>query len=211
MTTGPNTPDHDGRPLCGGPKRQGEGTCGQTAGWGTDHPGIGRCKLHGGSTPSHKAAARRVQAEVAVATFGLPIAVGPHEALLEELHRTAGAVAWLGAVVGELDRGAVVWGRTRVKRGGDDHGVTREAKPNAWVELWHRERRHLVDVAKACVTAGIEERRVELEQARVRLQAEAVQAGLDAAGLSDDQRATVIRVMLDRLRVAAQVEAGGAA
>jgi len=28
-----------------------DGTCTQRAGWGTDHPGIGRCKLHGGASP----------------------------------------------------------------------------------------------------------------------------------------------------------------
>ena len=40
-----------GHPRCGAKKRQGPGLCGQTAGWGTDHPRKGRCKLHGGSTP----------------------------------------------------------------------------------------------------------------------------------------------------------------
>ena len=25
--------------------------CSQRAGWGTDHPGVGRCKLHGGASP----------------------------------------------------------------------------------------------------------------------------------------------------------------
>jgi hypothetical protein len=38
--------------LCGGKKRGGEGTCSQVAGWGTAHPGTGRCKLHGGASPS---------------------------------------------------------------------------------------------------------------------------------------------------------------
>ena len=33
--------------ACGAANRRG-GTCGQAAGWGTDHPGTGRCKLHGG-------------------------------------------------------------------------------------------------------------------------------------------------------------------
>ena len=36
--------------LCGAPKRQG-GTCRQTAGNRTDHPGVGRCWLHGGRSP----------------------------------------------------------------------------------------------------------------------------------------------------------------
>jgi len=35
---------------CGARTRSGE-PCRQAAGWGTDHPGVGRCKLHGGATP----------------------------------------------------------------------------------------------------------------------------------------------------------------
>ena len=37
-----------GRPKCGGKLHRREGFCTQPAGWGTDHPGEGRCKLHGG-------------------------------------------------------------------------------------------------------------------------------------------------------------------
>ena len=36
--------------LCGAKKKSG-GTCGNTAGKKTDHPGLGRCWLHGGATP----------------------------------------------------------------------------------------------------------------------------------------------------------------
>ena len=38
-------------PICGAEKRQGEGVCTRPAGWGTNHAGEGRCKLHGGSNP----------------------------------------------------------------------------------------------------------------------------------------------------------------
>lgn len=34
---------------CGAKARRG-GICGQAAGWGTDHPGRGRCRLHGGAS-----------------------------------------------------------------------------------------------------------------------------------------------------------------
>jgi hypothetical protein len=45
MTTVDHAPGHDGgRPRCGGGTRAG-GTCTQPAGWGTPHPGVGRCKL----------------------------------------------------------------------------------------------------------------------------------------------------------------------
>lgn len=38
-------------PLCGAPNKRGNGTCKQTAGSRTDHPGQGRCWLHGGRSP----------------------------------------------------------------------------------------------------------------------------------------------------------------
>jgi len=38
------------RGICGAKTRSG-GRCQLPAGWGTDHPGVGRCKLHGGATP----------------------------------------------------------------------------------------------------------------------------------------------------------------
>lgn len=40
----------DGYWRCG----RGENNCGQVAGWGTDHVGVGACKLHGGKTPTGK-------------------------------------------------------------------------------------------------------------------------------------------------------------
>lgn len=36
----------------------GEGYCGQPAGWGTDHTGVGRCKYHNGRPPTHGRYAR---------------------------------------------------------------------------------------------------------------------------------------------------------
>lgn len=37
--------------VCGSPRSKGkEGTCQRPAGWGTDHVGDGRCKLHGGKS-----------------------------------------------------------------------------------------------------------------------------------------------------------------
>jgi hypothetical protein len=53
MTVRARTPLYDSRGrYCGARKRQpthpGE-TCRRPAGWGTWHPGVGRCKLHGGA------------------------------------------------------------------------------------------------------------------------------------------------------------------
>src|SRR6266702_1094833 len=102
--------DGGGRKLCGGQLRQSEGACEKTAGWGTDHVGIGRCRLHGGNTPSHQRAAQLEQARRDVATYGLPREVAPDVALLEEVHRSAGHVAYLASRVAELGQDEVVWG-----------------------------------------------------------------------------------------------------
>lgn len=39
--------------LCGAKRRAKSQPCARPAGWGTEHVGVGRCKLHGGCTPSH--------------------------------------------------------------------------------------------------------------------------------------------------------------
>lgn len=74
-------------PLCGGRKHQGGGTCTQPAGWGTDHPGFGRCKLHAGASPSGRAAALAEQALAELERLGAAEPVGNP---LEELARLAG-------------------------------------------------------------------------------------------------------------------------
>lgn len=67
--------------------------CARPAGWGTDHPGFGRCKLHGGSTANHRKSAMaqvvRADAEALLAHEGLTDIENP----VEELARLA-VEAW---------------------------------------------------------------------------------------------------------------------
>jgi hypothetical protein len=194
------TPEPAGRDKCGGRKRDGSGrTCTRPAGWGTDHPGIGKCKLHGGSTPNHNTAARNEQARRDVATYGLPIDIEPGLALLQEVHRTAGHVAWLGAKVAELDEDDLVWGVTEEvdKGSGEFTGTdtTKAAKPNAWLVLYQQERKHLVDVSAATVKAGVDKAIVKLTEQQGALLAGAITRILDALELSPSQRALVPSVV----------------
>lgn len=162
------------------------------------------CKMHGGTSPKALAAAVRRREERAAAlaaeSFGLPIAVDPHTALLEELHRTAGAVAWLSALVADLERSEIGWGRVREKSGGDDHGSTDEARPNVYVQLWQQERKHLVDVSRACISAGIEERRVRLAESAGQQLASVVRAVLDRLNLSAEQQSAALVVVPEEFR-----------
>lgn len=165
------------------------------------------CRTHGGSAPQVKAAAaqriERRKAVLAAETFGLAREVDPHTALLEELHRTAGAVEWLSAVVADIKKNQITWSQTRRKTGGEDYGVTYEAGTNAWVAEWRAERKQLVDVSKACIAVGIEERRVRLAEDAGRQLAAIVRAVLERLELTDSQRATSLIVVPEEFRRAA--------
>jgi hypothetical protein len=140
--------------------------------------------MHGGRSPRVAAAAHRQQAaeaaEAAVVAYGLPREIDPHTALLEELHRTAGHVAWLGMKVADLGEGDMS-GPV-----GGSHGGWPSIEPHVWIRLYGEERRHLAHVAKTCVVVGIEERRVHLAEAQGELIAEVLRGVLADLGVADD-------------------------
>ena len=134
MSDGQNGLGHE---RCGARTRSGE-RCGLPAGWGTPFPGTGVCRLHGGSTPTHLARARRVAAEQAVQLYGLPVVTSPERALLDEVNRTNGHIQWLRGQIAGLDPAELA----------SDEGVS------VWLTLYQAERRHLTDVAKAAITCA---------------------------------------------------------
>ena len=158
----------------------------------------GRCKLHGGATPTHVRAAQRREAERAVELFGLPRDVEPHEALLEEVHRAAGHVGWLGEAVRQLEEP----GRPRDHEDGQlpDGTRTVEARAaiNLWVKLYQEERDRLVRVSKAAIKAGAAERQVELAEQHAAQLAQVIAAILSDLGHDpgDDRVREVVRLRL---------------
>jgi len=107
MTAGQSGAGHD-RSRCGARKRQppyGPGTL--PAGWGTDHVGSGRCRLHGGSTRSQRKAAAAEAAEEQAQAALARLDVRPVDNPLAELQLLAGQVlAWkdaIGQMVNKLD------------------------------------------------------------------------------------------------------------
>lgn len=208
MTTGNGNAGHDDRPRCGGATRAG-GSCTQAAGWGTDHPGFGRCKLHGGSTPSHRRAAEMKAAEKAVAMYGLPVDISPAEALLEEVRWTAGHVAWLRARVQDVEERQLITGiaEQRIDPEGGKTVIIKTAA-NVWLELYQRERKHLVDVCTAALKAGVEERLVRLAERYGDQVGAALEAILSDLELTSEQQARVPEVVPRHLRA---ITTGGVA
>lgn len=150
------------------------------------------CRMHGGAAPQVRAAARRrldeQKAEQQVRILGLPRQVDPHIALLEEVHRTAGHVAYLNSMIGDFDTDAELKQYTR-----DKGGLIWE-KPAVWVEIYQHERTHLARVAKAALDAGVQERQVKLAEQQGQLIAQVLQGVLADLGVADHPEAgSVVR------------------
>jgi hypothetical protein len=161
---------------CNGKLSKGKpGKCRRPAGWGTDHAGHGRCKLHGGKTPTHNKSAQVAIAKAEAAKHGLPVDKGYSESLLAELARTNGWIAFFESQVGDLKVNELAWGQTRRKIGGEDRGSTYEAKASVWYQLLRDERKHLIAVIDSCTKAGIAEHMMRLAEDQGRMVAGVIQ------------------------------------
>lgn len=157
--------------------------------------------------------------------LGAPREIDPAVALLEELHRSAGHVAWLRERVEELEESELVWGKVmqtteeREVTGhveGDDGGklgsykLEREehrAQINAWWDLYTRERKHLSAVSVSALKAGVEERRVRMYERSIDMLETIFTGAMGDLGIdANDPR--VRRVLATRIRQA--IEAGSA-
>ncbi|QXT62744.1 hypothetical protein [Tessaracoccus palaemonis] len=177
-------------------------------------PGLTVCRIHGGATKAAKAKQKRelerTRAANLATRFGVPIDTTPQQALLDEVQRAAGMVAYYGAKVQALEADnpdTLVYGTTRQEaRTGAEYGTTRvdEATPNMWLTLWNDERDRLVRVSAAAIKAGIEERRVQLAEQQGQLIASVIRRVLDRLHLTQAQQILVGEVVPAELRALAQ-------
>jgi hypothetical protein len=137
-------------------------------------------------------------AEQAARRLVLPIQTTAEQALLDEIARAAGWVAWLEDRITETagpGAAALIWGTrsTRTTRtvDGQESTVT-DAGPGVhlWVELLHRERRMLVQASTAAIGARLDERRVQAAEAAGERDGRLVQAIIAALDLAPDAQVT---------------------
>ena len=174
--------------LCGALKRQPEyegETCKRPAGWGTIHPGTGKCKLHGGSTRTHAHFAEVETAKMAVNLYGGRRDVHPARALLELVQSKAREVEYWRWRVAQIPEEDLTFGLTVVKTGGMDSGSTSEAKPHIALVMLRQAEQDLASYASASLKAGVDAALVEVAQ----VQAAALIRVLER--LTSDPRVTV--------------------
>lgn len=121
--------------------------CENPAGWGTDHPGYGPCKIHGGATRTHTVRAVRKMVEAELMTdhgFGTTLNIGPDEALLNAVAEAAGNVEWL--------------------RNQLDHPYTDDGRVSVRAGLYAEWLDRLVNYSQLALKAGIAERQVRIAE-----------------------------------------------
>ena len=202
MTEKVSPSGHDDRILCFGRKKgkqrpgaktgkrpvydaEGNELCTQPAGWRTDHPGTGRCVLHGGKTPSHKAAAHKEIAERAIRSLGIRDDRPWEDILLDQLAWAAGTVQWLREKVQEIDPDALVWGLSEEshRQAGEFPGIdkTYRAVPNVWLDEYYRAAKELRELIKLAASTELTKNRLEFAQKQLGPQLAVVIRGVVSA------------------------------
>jgi hypothetical protein len=177
--------------YCGARKKQSEGTCTRPAGWGTDHPGFGRCKLHGGCAPGPRLDALNQQAAAELARLDVPPVTDP----LTELARVAAqAVAWknaMGEKVNEL---------TSLRY---EAAAGTGEQLRAEIALWERALDRCVATLTAMAKLNIEDRLAGVRKQTADMLERALDAALEASGTGLDGKQKAREAFRRQLKVVA--------
>lgn len=120
--------------------------------------------------------------------------LSPAEVLYEELRRTVGVVRWIELkMTTEWDDALVSLGVSNI----DDKGSMQTAPTHEglWFAVYHQEREHLGRIAKMCIDAGVELRKVELAERQADMIAGIIDAAFAALDLTPEQEAKIPTIM----------------
>lgn len=172
--------------------------CQQRAGHGTNHPGVGACSKHGGSSPNAEVAGQVFLARREAVVMGSPLSVEPHEAILECIRIAAGEVRYASDRIADLQPeeavGPVVATLKRPlnlgKEGEDPLHVVEEVRLEApalhiWIQARRQAMDRLVQYSATAIKAGIEERRVKLAETQGQMLVEVIKGVLRELGVLD--------------------------
>lgn len=117
-----------------------------------------------------------------VRRYGVERDINPFTALLDEVKRSAGAVAWLGMKVAEAP---------------SDDALLDEYAP--WVRLYRAERGSLVKASETAIKLGLDERMVRVEEHRAEMLARVLLDTLEALDVPLEIKMRAPGVLRERL------------
>ncbi|MFI5814834.1 hypothetical protein ACIA7S_28245 [Streptomyces sp. NPDC051643] len=190
MSLRPEHADGD-KPKCGAQKRQGEKgeTCTFVAGWGTDHVGVGYCRLHGGNTKNQRVSARAEMVEAEARKVLATLDVTPVSDPFAALSLLAGQViTWqeaISVIVNNLGN------RVRYEGAGGAEQLRAE------IALYERAMDRTGSILGMIAKLGIEDRMARVTERQADALVSALEAALAAAGVTgiaaDDARKAAAR------------------
>jgi hypothetical protein len=168
--------------LCGAKKRNGD-LCRLFAGQGTSHKGSGRCKLHGGATPTQEKHVVKMALQQRMITLGEPVEdVTALGALLAELYSATGHTAWLRRQISDMSQSQIA-----------------TVEGQALIRLYDGERDRKVRIARLAIESGVDAARVLVMEQQCVLLGEALSRACDTAGLSAPLRKRVGAALREEL------------
>ena len=178
-------PEHQG-PYCGAKLLKRDGTCHLPPGWGTDHPGAGRCRKHFGSSPNGRKAAERERTEAEARK--LLDGIGEYDPFTDpvgQLRRLAGrAVRWLDVLE------SIIVDLERLR-----YSTKTAEQIDGRIVVFERAMDRCSAILQGLARLNLDERAVRVEEAQVALLAGALQEALGETALGvAEQRAIVVRV-----------------
>lgn len=191
--------------LCGGKLRghnpdgtRREGTCRRPAGWGTDHAGVGRCKMHLGSTQNLKLhTAELVFRREAEKALG-KLKIIPVEDPLTELAKLAGEVtAWKDVIAERVSF------LSDVRYDGEKTGEQIRGE----VVVFERALDRCNTVLSSMARLNIDERLARVSEAQAQLVADALAAVLRDMGMDGNQQREAKTRVAEKLRLVSGGEA----
>lgn len=173
-------------PLCGSKRKRIDAPCTRPAGWGTDHPGYGACKMHGGSTRNGRKHALSLMSTAMMRADVVEVDITPMEGLLYPIRRAAATAAHHRQQMATCDP---------------------LADPVPW-EFWAREEEralgNLARWSKMALDAGVAERLVRMaERAGTRIAA-SFEFAIEPLDLPAGQRAQLVERFAQRLALLEQ-------
>lgn len=128
--------------------RRNKRPCRQPAGLGTDHPGRGPCKWHGGNLPNVRQHYAVDGAQAELRHFGQPLPIEPTDALLWAVMLAARHVEVCSRRVSALE----------------EEELLKSGELAAWVRLQQEAIDRMARHSKAALDAGVAERRVRIAE-----------------------------------------------
>lgn len=173
-----------GGATCGAKKKGTTVLCQMPAGWGTNHYGIGKCKWHGGTTPTHVKSA--VQQEMRI-LFGRPIEINPLDAIIKCISIRHGELTWLSEKMSKLA----------------EREWTEDTLYGKQFHVYARERQaamnDVVRYSQIAVSLGIAERYVKMAETYGEMLANLIRGILDDLVLTPEQRERAPAIVRARL------------